>query len=332
MLAGQKVNANNWPLYGALGRETKKQGGFAIHAHGGYAQSIYADFVRKNVDAVELLQFGVYRGIELADWYHILNIGYRFPCVGASDYPACRKLGDCLTYVHARRIDPTSRAGSRPRPRAGALSPAGRCSCSRSTASSRAGSSARSGTGPHRVQARVRVTCEVAPIQTVQLIVNGKVVHEQAVPAGQGRGAWIELDQAARTRPLVLDRGAGVSKAPSGAPDAEAHTNPVYVYLDDKAPYDRDSLDRLVARIDQQIAVHRKRSFDEKARVLDDFQKSRDILLRIRRDGRPAGRRHPRRLDRRRSRGVRRQPADALRTRAGAVPPAGAGARRPTKP
>ena len=66
-------------------------------------QAIYADFVQKNVDAVELLQFGVYRGIELADWYHILNIGYRFPCVGASDYPACRKLGDCQTYVNPKQ-------------------------------------------------------------------------------------------------------------------------------------------------------------------------------------------------------------------------------------
>ena len=103
---GQKVNANNWPLYGLLGRETRQQGGFAIYAHGGYAQAIYADFVQRNVDAVELLQFGVYRGIELDDWYRILNIGFRFPCVGASDYPACRKLGDCLTYVRIDRQRP----------------------------------------------------------------------------------------------------------------------------------------------------------------------------------------------------------------------------------
>ena len=99
MLKGQQVDANNWPLYGILGRETRQHGGFAIHAHGGYAQAIYADFVQKDVDAVELLQFGVYRGIELTDWYRILNIGYRFPCVGASDYPACRYLADCRTYV-----------------------------------------------------------------------------------------------------------------------------------------------------------------------------------------------------------------------------------------
>ncbi len=87
-----------------------------------------------------------------------------------------------------------------------------------------------------------------------------------------------------------MDRGAGVLEGAFRRPDAEAHTNPVYVYLDGKAPYDRDSLDRLVARIDEQIAAHRGRRFDEKARVLDDFQKSRDILLRIRREGGlPAG-------------------------------------------
>jgi hypothetical protein len=108
----QKVDANNWPLYGTFGRETKKLGGFAIHAHGGYAQSIYADFVRKTVDAVVLLQFGVYRGIELADWYHILNIGYRFPCVAGSDYPACRKLGDCLTYGDVERRPSVTRSRS----------------------------------------------------------------------------------------------------------------------------------------------------------------------------------------------------------------------------
>src|SRR4029079_8828948 len=75
-------------------------GGYAFYAHGGYAQAIYADFVQGNVNGVELLQFGVYRGIGLEDWYRILNIGYRFPAIAASDYPACRKLADCITYVH----------------------------------------------------------------------------------------------------------------------------------------------------------------------------------------------------------------------------------------
>ena len=87
MLKGQKTNANNWPLYSTLARETKNLGGIAIYAHGGYAQAIYGDFVRRNVSAVEMLQFGTYRGIELADWYHILNISYRFPCLGGKRLP-----------------------------------------------------------------------------------------------------------------------------------------------------------------------------------------------------------------------------------------------------
>ena len=339
MLKGQKVDANNWPLYGSIGRETRRQGGFAIHAHGGYAQAIYADFVQKNVNAVELLQFGVYRGIELADWYHILNIGYRFPCVGASDYPACRKLGDCRTYVDlsAHFIPPLRRGGqgglnpseppgprssrqatnsepprtppsqggdnARPTANHGATTDNAFAAWLKGAAEGRSfvtsgpmlllevdgerpgGIIRKAGTGPHRVKVHVRATCEVAPIQTVQLIVNGKVVHEQAVSVEKSRGAWIELDQ-----PIDLDRSSWIaarafSKAPSGAADAEAHTNPIYVHIDGKSPYDRDSLDRLVARIDQQMAVHRKRSFAEKARVLDYFQKSRDILLKIRRDG-----------------------------------------------
>jgi putative membrane-bound dehydrogenase-like protein len=284
VLKGQKVDANNWPLYGELGRQTRQRGGFSVYAHGGYAQAIYADFVQKSVDAVELLQFGVYRGIELDDWYHILNIGYRFPCVGASDYPACRKLGDCQTYAY---LDDKSdfaawlkaAASGRSFVTSGPL-------LLLEVGSERPGGIIRKpGVGPQRVQIRVRATCEVAPIEAVQLIINGKVTHELAVPENQRRSRWIELN-----RWIELDRPSWIaarafSKTLSGAPDAEAHTNPVYVYLDDKAPYDRDSLDRLVGRIDEQVAAHRKRRFEEKARVLDYFQRSRDILLSIRRAG-----------------------------------------------
>ncbi len=282
------MNANNWPLYGSLGRETRRQGGFAIHAHGGYAQAIYADFVQRNVDAVELLQFGVYRGIELADWYRILNIGYRFPCVGASDYPACRKLGDCQTYAYSKQ-PPDFAAWLKSATDGHSFVTSGPLLLLEVDDQRPGGIIRKTGAGPHRVSVRLRATCEVAPIQAVQLIVNGKVVHEQAVPAEKSRGVWIELE-----RPLDVDRPSWIaarafSKAASGAPDAEAHTNPVYVYLDGRAPYDRDSLDHLIARIDEQIAVHRKRTFAEKAQVLDYFQKSRDILLRIRREaGLPA--------------------------------------------
>ncbi len=289
VLPGRKANADNWPLFGQLSGETMRRSGYAIYAHGGYAQAIYADFAQKNVSAVELLQFGVYRGIELAGWYDMLNIGYRFPCVGASDYPACRKLGDCQTYVwmdgqgsfaawlrgiaDGRSFVTTGPLlllevdGTRP---GGVIRPGG--------------------SGPHAVKVSVRAICHVAPVQVVQIIAGGAIVAEHAVAPGEAQGHWINLERTIELRESswVAARVFGMTR--SGAPDAEAHTNPVYVDVGEKAPYNRDALDRLIGHLDQQMAIHRKRSFAEKARVLDYFQKSRDILLRIRQTGGlPAG-------------------------------------------
>jgi putative membrane-bound dehydrogenase-like protein len=281
---GQETNANNWPLYGQLGRETKRRGGYAVYAHGGYAQAIYSDFVQKNVDAVELLQFGVYRGIDLAGWYHILNIGYRFPCTGASDYPACRKLGDCQTYVCSKE-QPDFAAWLKGMAEGRSFVTTGPLLLLEIDDKGPGSIISKTGTGPHRVRVRVQTISEVAPIQHIQLIVNGNVVREKTLLPSEARGRWTVLEHA-----LELTRSSWIAlrafgRAPSGAPDAEAHTNPVYVYLDGKAPYDRNSLDQLIARVDQQMATHRQRRFAEQSKVLDDFQKSRDILLRIRQAG-----------------------------------------------
>jgi putative membrane-bound dehydrogenase-like protein len=282
---GQRYNANDWPAYGLVGRETRKRGGFAIHAHGGYAQEIYADAVQGDVDAVELLQFGVYRGIELVDWYAFLNAGFRFPCVGSSDFPACRKLGDCVTYVEN---DPKAESPESWLRRAVAgrsfvttgplllLDVDGRKPGDRI---------ALSGSGPHKVPVRVRVLSPVTPVETVQILVNGAVVAEHATPLDKARGEWYTLvaNIDLKASSWVAARAFGTTK--TGAPDAESHTNPVYLDVDGNAPYDRASVDRLVAKIDEQMATHRSRTFAEKAKLLDYFQKSRDILLKVRARG-----------------------------------------------
>ncbi len=322
---GQKTHADNWPLCGQLGRQTKRLGGYAIYAHGGYAQAIYSDFVQKNVNAVELLQFGIYRGIELPGWYQILDIGYRFPCTGASDYPACRKLGDCQTYVYSKEQPdfPTWLQGAA---EGRSFVTTGPLLVLDVDGERPGGIIHKTGAGPHHIRARVRTICEVAPIQTVQLIVNGKVIHEKWIAPADTRGRWIELEH-----PLDLTRSSWIAaralgRTPSGAPDAEAHTNPVYVYLDGKAPYDRNSLDQLIDQVDQQMAALRKRHFLEQSRALDDFQRSRDLLLRIRQanglpgEGVPSGW-----IEDETAAGVQPQPALSLRLRAGAIPPAATG-------
>jgi putative membrane-bound dehydrogenase-like protein len=287
---GESLNADNAPLYGLIGRQTRNRGGYAFSAHGGYAQSIYADVVQGDVHAVELLQFGVYRGIELDDWYRMLNAGFRLPCLGSSDYPACRKLADCVTYVRWDKPEADQRNTSF----AGWL--AG-CAEGRSFVTTGlllfldvdgqepGAVIAKAGGGPHKVKVRARTISLVAPVTSLQLIVNGQVMEELTVPASQGQGQWIALE-----RPLELTSSSWIAarafgKAATGSPDAEAHTNPVFVHLDGRSPYDRANLDRLVEKLDGQMAVHRARDFAEKAQVLDYFQTSHDILIKIRQAG-----------------------------------------------
>ncbi|MFO1022360.1 MAG: hypothetical protein U0903_16945 [Planctomycetales bacterium] len=50
-------------------------------------------------------------------------------------------------------------------------------------------------------------------------------------------------------------------------------------------PYSRDSLDALLAKLDGQIDFQRKRNFKKKSQVLTYFERSRDILLRMREEG-----------------------------------------------
>ena len=281
VLPGRELNANDWPLYGALGRETQSQGGFAFYAHGGYAQSIYADFVQGDVNGVELLQFAIYRGIGLTDWYNILNVGYRFPATGASDYPACRKLGDCRTYIHHPRA-PSFEEWLRGAAEGKSFLTTGPLLLLEVDGNRPGSKIHKTGQGPHEVTVGIRVACEVAPVTHLQLIVNGEVAGEKAVAGEQENGNWIKWEQQLALTDSSWIAARAFSTAPSGSADAEAHTNPVYLYLNGKAPYQRASLDRLVEQIDEQISGHKKRDFDEKADVVAYFERSRDILLAIR--------------------------------------------------
>jgi hypothetical protein len=123
----------------------------------------------------------------------------------------------------------------------------------------------------------------------VQLIANGRMPRQIEVPRSVGQGGWIELEQA-----IELDKSAWIaaraySLSPKGTPDAESHTNPVYVYVNGRPPYEPSSLDRLVAAIDKQIAIHKKRRFTEQAKVTVYFEEARNILMRIRAAGGIAG-------------------------------------------
>ena len=285
VMPDQDYNANNWPPFGHIGSRTREAGGLSFYAHGGYAQEIYADVVQGNVDGVELLQFGVYRGIGLIDWYHMLNTGFRVPATGACDYPACRKLGDCKTYVYSGRRKPTMEEWLHGTAEGRSFFTSGPMILLEVDGHHPGGRIDNDTSESIRVTAHVRVCSEVAPVTNVQLIANGRIVHELEIPRSEGRGQWIEIDQE-----IELDRSAWIaarafSLSDLGTPDAESHTNPVYVYLGGRAPYNQESLEVLVKAIDGQIGVHEKREFPEQAQVIAYFERSRDILMKIRAAG-----------------------------------------------
>ncbi len=285
---GETFNADRWPVYGLVGRQTQELGGFAFYAHGGYRQEIYADAALGAVDGVELLQFGIYRELGLEDWYHMLNSGYRFPCMGASDWPACRNLGDCRTYIQAA-TEPDFAAWLATMSAGRSFVTTGPMLLLQLDGKHSPGDVIRlPKSSSQTFQVTLRLACEVTPVQRVELIVNGQVHKSFEMESAErepSTSPWREF-----TVPLEVDKSAWVaarawSTTPGGRPDAEAHTNPIYIYFGDRVPYQQASLDAWIARLDEQMAKQRQRDFPEKSRVLDYFQKARDLLLGIRERG-----------------------------------------------
>ncbi len=282
---GKSYDPNSWPVFGEAVADIRKKGGLVFWAHGGYSKEIFADFALGKVDGVELMQFGIYRPIGLEGWYKILNVGFRFPALGASDYPACRKLADCRTYVYSEkepRFDDWLRGAA-----------AGRSFMTSGPLlllevdGEKPGTIIRLKAGDANTRrVRIRVRSEVAPITHVDLIVNGHTVKRLRVPMERGMGRWHELSAKLELSASSWIAASAYSEAPSGSADAEAHTNPVYVYFDEKAPYDSEALNWLLSRLDERIAFHRKRKIAVgKENVMDYFESARKRLVEIRKRG-----------------------------------------------
>ncbi len=287
-LEGTRRDPNLGPMFGTIGAETQQQGGYAFQAHGGYALEIWADLVQGAVNGVELLQFGIYRGIGLDGWYHVLNAGFRFPGIAACDYPACRKLGDCRTYVHIAG-EPNFKDWMQGAAEGRSFMTTGPLILLEVDGKLPGDTIVVPDRKPRRVTARVRVLSETAPVSDVQLIVNGRVVETLKAAARPGQSQTLKLESS-----LTLDEPSWIaarafSKSPSGNADAESHTNPVYVTMNGAAPYHEADLDWLMARLDEQIADHEARKVPEKALAIEYFRHAREMLLEIRqRGGQPA--------------------------------------------
>ncbi len=283
VLEGLTVDPNNWPPFGHVAMEARRLGGVSIHAHGGYSREIWIDAVQQATDGVELLQFALYRGIGLEGWYRLLGAGFRFPALGASDYPYCRALGDNRTYALAG-AQPTVQSWLKAAVEGRSFVSTGPILLLQVEDQPPGSTIDLAGRGPHRLKAVARARCELAPLELLELIVNGRTAAHLHVAREAGQGCWLELQEELRLDGPAWIAARAAGRTASGLPAADAHTNAVFVHVDGRPPYSQADLDWVLEQVDDQIAEVRARDFPERQAVLDYFYKSRELLLEIRRE------------------------------------------------
>jgi len=275
---GLKTDPNNWPPFGMVADELHGLGGFAFHAHGGYSKEIFIDFAQGATDGVELLQFAEYRGISLEGWYHILNAGYHFPAVGASDYPYCRALGDCRTYVHLSTA-PTFENWNQ-------AAAAGRSFFTtgpllRMTVNDKLpGDTIALPNGEIQLSVRVRMQSLVSPVDEIQIIVGGEIISRKRLDGAQ-RTEPVDWTETLTVQDSTWVAVRAFSKSASGRDDSEAHTNPVYITLGGRPVRNEASILWLLNKVDERIAFQRSREYAQREQVLTYYQASREALTKL---------------------------------------------------
>ena len=238
---GRSENINDGPSLSVIADQAHQLNGFIGLLHGGY-DHMEADRLglTGKMDFLELLQFGGYRGLGLDGWYDFLNLGYRWPIVGSSDFPYTRELGDCLTYVKAEST-PTVREFVQQVAAGASFVTSGPMLFLDVNGRSAGDSLSFPDKDGIEVETRVRVLSPLHPVQHVDLIQNGVVVERKFAPDGK---AWWEFVET-----LTLNGSGWIAARAYGQAGTDAHTNPLYVFMDGKRPFSKDACDQILARL-----------------------------------------------------------------------------------
>lgn len=248
---GRTDNVNRGPSLAVIADQTHALRGFIGLAHGGYFnQEADGLLLEGKMDFLELLQFGEYRSLGLEGWYDFLNLGYRLPMVGASDFPPTRELASEITYAW---ID--SPAGALPSPRAFAEAlAAGRSFATSGPMLFLAVEGGKPGAilrYPEKADASltvdVRVHSPQYPVRHLDLIANGRVIERRY--SAEGRSEW------SLRHVLPVRSSTWIAARTYNDAGTEAHTNPVYVYVGGRLPFDPNSARRIIARLDGSMAA-----------------------------------------------------------------------------
>ncbi len=261
------------PSLGVIADQAHGLNGYIGLAHGGYNNTETDGLLLDSkMDFLELLQFGGYRSLGLDGWYDFLNIGFRLPVVGACDFPYTRELGSEITYVYSQQ----------------ALSPrdwmelavAGRSFATSGPMllfdldGNRPGAILSLGQGTDTTfTAGISVQSPLYPVDCVELIVNGWIVARERF--SQPR-TTVSI-----SREVRVTVSSWIAVRVSGPAGTEAHTNPVYVYLDGKLLFNRSSARNIIARLEGSMEKISSGEIDSR---LAKSKLALEALL----DGRPA--------------------------------------------
>jgi len=110
------------------------------------------------------------------------------------------------------------------------------------------------------LEVEVRAASENYPVRYIELIVNGWVVaRELAAEPRRSR----QLHHRLRIRESLWVAARAYAEA-----GTEAHTNPVYIYVDGKLPFNRDSARQILARLEGSLETIRTRDVLERLETL----------------------------------------------------------------
>ena len=254
----------NWEVFDRM----HAQRGLAFHAHylywPGHGSAVGAalgkldgiewlrsDFASRNNRTrqnIEVPGFGL-RGAGFM-WYDMLNCGVRLPLIGGTDKMGANRVlgGSCRTYAG---VDEWSHAGFLNALRRGKTFVSNGPLLHLTANDESIGSELKfTGKGPFTV--RINAGCFTQhPIKFFEIIVNGKVLHQLKVPAGQKtttvareikfrESGWLAV-RARHDRPNGDNWHWGITAA---------HSSPIYVTVNQQPPAVEESARYLVGRLD----------------------------------------------------------------------------------
>ena len=239
---GRTEDVNQGPSLGVIADQAHALSGIIGLNHGGYYR-LEADALALSgkMDFLELLQLGGYRGLGLDGWYDFLNLGYRWPIVGASDFPYSRELGGNLTYVYSE-TKPTVREFVQALVQGRSFATSGPMLMVEVNGNRPGERLFFDGKQKADLDVSVRVLSPLYAVRYVDLIWNGRVFSRQFDPSGRSR--W-ELSQS-----LSVEESGWVVVRAYGDEGTESHTNPVYVYLGGERPFDDDACGQILSRLE----------------------------------------------------------------------------------